>query len=51
MALSRWSPMGELASLHTAMEKLFSDFLGSPLADDGRGEESETDRASTCAAS
>lgn len=28
MAISRWSPVGELASLHTAMDRLFSDFLG-----------------------
>ncbi len=32
MAMSRWSPMGELASLHSAMDKLFSDFFGSPIA-------------------
>jgi HSP20 family protein len=31
MALNRWSPMGELAGLHTAMDRLFSDFFGSPL--------------------
>src|SRR5207253_11066600 len=31
MALSRWSPMGELAGLHTAMDRLFSDFFGGPL--------------------
>ncbi len=35
MALSRWSPMGELAGLHTAMDRLFSDFFGSPLPDGG----------------
>lgn len=35
MALSRWSPTGELASLHTAMDKLFSDFFGTPLAENG----------------
>jgi HSP20 family protein len=28
MAISRWSPVGELASLHTAMDRLFSDFFG-----------------------
>lgn len=33
MALNRWSPMGELAGLHSAMDRLFSDFLGSPLPD------------------
>src|SRR5579872_2495737 len=35
MALNRWSPMGELAGLHTAMDRLFSDFFGSPLPDTG----------------
>lgn len=35
MALSRWSPMGELASLHTAMDRLFSDFVASPLQEVG----------------
>ena len=35
MALSRWSPMGELASLHSAMDRLFSDFVGSPLQEVG----------------
>ena len=33
MALSRLSPMGELAGLHTAMDRLFGDFFGSPLSD------------------
>jgi HSP20 family protein len=33
MALSRLSPMGELAGLHNAMDRLFSDFFGSPLWD------------------
>jgi HSP20 family protein len=28
MAVSRWSPVGELASLHTAMDGLFRDFFG-----------------------
>ena len=28
MAITRWSPVGELASLHTAMDRLFSDFFG-----------------------
>jgi HSP20 family protein len=28
MAISRWSPVGELASLHTAMDGLFRDFFG-----------------------
>lgn len=36
MAISRWSPVGELASLHTAMDRLFSDFFG------GGSEELET---------
>lgn len=31
MAMNRWSPMGELAGLHTAMDRLFSDFFGTPL--------------------
>src|SRR5204863_472647 len=35
MALSRWSPMGELAGLHTAMDRLFSDFFGGPLLESG----------------
>ena len=35
MALSRWSPTGELASLHTAMDRLFSDFFGGPLLESG----------------
>jgi HSP20 family protein len=35
MALSRWSPMGELAGLHTAMDRLFSDFFATPPADGG----------------
>ena len=35
MALSRWSPMGELAGLHTAMDRLFSDFIGGPLLEGG----------------
>lgn len=28
MAINRWSPVGELASLHTAMDRLFGDFFG-----------------------
>ena len=35
MALNRWSPMGELASLHTAMDRLFGDFFGTPLTTSG----------------
>lgn len=35
MALNRWSPMGELAGLHTAMDRLFSDFFGTPLQEIG----------------
>src|SRR5689334_11258140 len=35
MALNRWSPMGELAGLHTAMDRLFSDFFGTPLQESG----------------
>jgi HSP20 family protein len=35
MALNRWSPMGELAGLHTAMDRLFSDFFGTPSLDVG----------------
>ena len=35
MALSRWSPMGELAGLHTSMDRLFSDFFGSPFPEGG----------------
>lgn len=37
MAINRWSPVGELASLHTAMDRLFGDFFG------GSGLESERD--------
>lgn len=28
MAINRWSPVGELNSLHGAMDRLFSDFFG-----------------------
>ncbi len=28
MAINRWTPVGELASLHTAMDRLFGDFFG-----------------------
>lgn len=28
MAINRWSPVGELASLHTAMDRVFGDFFG-----------------------
>jgi HSP20 family protein len=35
MTLSRWSPMGELAGLHSAMDRLFSDFFATPLLDVG----------------
>jgi len=35
MALNRWSPIGELAGLHTAMDRLFSDFFGTPLQESG----------------
>jgi HSP20 family protein len=35
MALNRWSPMGELAGLHSAMDRLFSDFFGTPLQESG----------------
>jgi HSP20 family protein len=40
MAMSRWSPMGELASLHSTMDKLFSDVFASPAA--GNGAEART---------
>jgi HSP20 family protein len=33
MALSRWSPLGELAGLHSAMDRLFSDFFSTPLVE------------------
>jgi len=43
MAINRWSPVGELASLHTAMDRLFGDFLGgSPLDGDQDGSQSST---------
>lgn len=35
MALNRWSPFGELASLHSAMDRLFGDFFGAPLLTGG----------------
>lgn len=35
MALNRWSPTGELTSLHTAMDRLFSDFFGTPVRSGG----------------
>ena len=35
MALNRWSPMGELTSLHNAMDRLFGDFFGTPLVTSG----------------
>lgn len=35
MAMNRWSPFGELASLHTAMDRLFGDFFGTPLLTGG----------------
>jgi len=35
MALNRWSPFGELASLHTAMDRLFGDYFASPLTTGG----------------
>ena len=38
MALNRWSPFGELASLHTAMDRLFGDFFGTPLLSGGGSE-------------
>lgn len=33
--MNRWSPIGELAGLHTAMDRLFSDFFGSPVLESG----------------
>jgi HSP20 family protein len=33
MAINRWSPVGELASLHTAMDRLFTDFFGNGAED------------------
>ena len=35
MALNRWSPMGELAGLHSAMDRLFGDFFGGPVVESG----------------
>ncbi|HVH62448.1 MAG TPA: Hsp20/alpha crystallin family protein [Candidatus Dormibacteraeota bacterium] len=35
MSLSRWSPMGELAGLHSAMDRVFGDFFGTSLTEDG----------------
>ena len=35
MAINRWSPVGELASLHTAMDRLFGDFFGGNGMEDG----------------
>ena len=43
MAINRWSPVGELASLHTAMDRLFGDFFsGSALDGDQNGAQSAT---------
>jgi len=43
MAINRWSPVGELASLHTAMDRLFGDFFsGSALDTDQNGAQSTT---------
>jgi HSP20 family protein len=36
MAINRWSPVGELASLHTAMDRLFGDFFGGTALDADR---------------
>lgn len=33
MAINRWTPVGELASLHTAMDRLFGDFFGGAALD------------------
>lgn len=33
MAINRWTPVGELASLHTAMDRLFGDFFGGTALD------------------
>jgi HSP20 family protein len=35
MAMNRWSPIGELAGLHSAMDRLFSDFFGTPVQESG----------------
>ena len=42
MTLNRWSPTGELASLHTAMDRLFSEFFGTPLMSSGSDSEAPT---------
>lgn len=42
MAINRWSPVGELASLHTAMDRLFGDFFGGTSLE---GEQTETQSA------
>jgi len=31
MVLNRFSPIGELADLHSSMDRLFSDFFGTPV--------------------
>ena len=43
MAINRWSPAGELASLHTAVDRLFSDFFGGGSEE----QESNTSRPAT----
>ena len=41
MAISRWSPVGELTSLHSAMDRLFGDFFGgSAMETDENGSQS-----------
>ena len=41
MAISHWSPVGELTSLHTAMDRLFGDFFGgSAMETDENGSQS-----------
>ncbi len=43
MAINRWTPVGELASLHTAMDRLFGDFFGGNTMDsDQAGSQSAT---------
>lgn len=37
MAINRWTPVGELASLHTAMDRLFGDFFGGTALEDEQG--------------
>ncbi len=42
MAINRWTPVGELASLHTAMDRLFGDFFGGSAFDGDQADSQST---------